>query len=272
MRANNLTISVPYEGCDKACPYCVSKCTGFVKKDRDLMLRNVPKVLTMARLGQVSSVMITGKGEPCLNINDVLLFCDKFREFPLELQTNGIYLSENQYMIGTLANNGMNVIAVSADEFGGTPIELMSKEIHKHGMLLRMTFNVTNNTYAGGEVTFQRLLDYCIKHGVDQLTVRNIVAPNYVEETAQTKWIKEKVDHDLYMKIMMEMDKTCKESGHRIRILPQGSVVYDIKGVSISYSNYCIQDENDTDDIRSLIFQEDGHMYTSWNSNASKLF
>ena len=35
MRANNLTISVPYKGCDKDCPYCVSKMTGYMESDKE---------------------------------------------------------------------------------------------------------------------------------------------------------------------------------------------------------------------------------------------
>jgi hypothetical protein len=275
MRANNLTISIPNKGCDKnpPCPYCVSKCTGVVKEKRDLMLRNIPKVLTMARLGQVSSVMLTGKGEPCLNFNDVLMFCEHFREFPLEIQTNGIWLSRHILTgeVPVLAGQGMNVVAISADEFGSTPIEVLSKAIHDTGMLLRMTFNVTN-AHKFRELTFQSLLDYCIKWDVDQLTIRKIVAPNYTEETEQTEWIKDNVDLLLYPRLMDELKTACKKSGHHIRSLPFGAEVYDVQGVSVSYSNYCIQDDNDMEDIRSLIFLEDGHMYSSWNSKASVLF
>jgi MoaA/NifB/PqqE/SkfB family radical SAM enzyme len=193
MRANNLTISIPNKGCDKSCPYCVSKCTGAIKENRGLMLSNLPKVLTMARLGQVSSVMLTGKGEPCLNFKDVLMFCEHFREFPLEIQTNGIWLSHHLLEVPVLAGHGMNVVAISIDDSGSVPIEKLSKAIHDAGMLLRMTFNVTN-AFKFREFSFQSLLDYCVKWGVDQLTLRKIVAPNYTEETEQSIWIKDKVD------------------------------------------------------------------------------
>jgi hypothetical protein len=273
MRANNLTISIPNKGCDKnpPCPYCVSKCTGAVKEDRGLMLSNLPKVQTMARLGQVSSVMLTGKGEPCLNFQDVLMFCSHFREFPLEIQTNGIWLSNHILKVLVLAEHGMNVIAISVDDSGSAPIEKLSKAIHDSGMLLRMTFNATNS-FKFRELTFQSLLEYCLKWNVDQLTLRKIVAPNYTEKTEQTEWIKDNIDLLLYPRLMDELKTACKKQGHHVRTLPYGAEVYDIQGIAISYSNYCIQDDNDTEDIRSLIYQADGHLYSSWNSEASKLF
>ena len=235
------------------------------------MLSNLPKVQTMARLGQVSSVMLTGKGEPCLNFKDVLLFCDHFREFPLEIQTNGIWLSNHILEVPVLQEHGMNVIAISVDDSGSAPIEKLSKAIHDWGMLLRMTFNVTNG-HKFRELSFQSLLEYCLKWGVDQLTLRKIIAPNYTEETEQTEWIKENIDSLLYPRLIGELKTACIKNGHHIRALPYGAEIYDIQGIAVSYSNYCIQDDNDTEDIRSLIFMENGHVYTSWNSEASKLF
>jgi hypothetical protein len=58
-----------------------------------------------------------------------------------------------------------------------------------------------------------------------------------------------------------------------LRVLPEtGIEVYDIMGMSVCFSDYCIQQENRMEDIRSLIFHQDGHVYTSWDSPASILF
>jgi len=61
------------------------------------------------------------------------------------------------------------------------------------------------------------------------------------------------------------------QHGFLIRELPNLRI-YDYKGLSVSSSDYCMQDESGADDIRSLIFMEDGHLYTNWNSKASILF
>lgn len=133
-----------------------------------------------------------------------------------------------------------------------------------------MTFNVTNSLKFCN-LTFQSLLEYCLKWNIDQLTLRKIVAPNYTNETVQSEWIKENVDPQLYLRLIGEIKQACKK-GHHIRTLPYGGEVYDFYGVAVSYSDYCVQDDNNTEDIRSLIFMENGHVYTAWNSKASILF
>ena len=49
MRAQNLTISVPYKGCDKDCPYCVSKMTGYIESDEGAFYGNMEKVSKIGR-------------------------------------------------------------------------------------------------------------------------------------------------------------------------------------------------------------------------------
>ena len=57
-----------------------------------------------------------------------------------------------------------------------------------------------------------------------------------------------------------------------LRTLPYGAKLYDIYGISVTYFDYCIQDSSNEDDLRSLIFQEDGHLNTNWNSEAGRIF
>lgn len=277
MKANNLTISIPNKGCDKNCPYCVSQCTGLMKTDERMLFRNFPKVLNLARMSQVSSVLLTGKGEPCLNFDSVLDFTHKFKEFPLELQTNGIWLSKNLDKCNVLSSTGMNVIALSIDTLR-TDHSKLARAIHEAGMLLRICYNVTNDKHlrranqSGVIVPFKDILYLARVWGADQLTLRKITIPNHTEETEQSKWIKDNCDDTLWGRLRLEMSQMIAKDGHHLRDLPYGAKVYDLQGVAISYSDYCIQDDNNTEDIRSLIFQEDGHVYTSWNSEASKLF
>ena len=270
MKANNLTICVPYKGCDKSppCPYCVSKITGGVESNIKRMHSNAKKVLTLARIAQVTSVLLTGKGEPFLNFGEILFFSNFFREFPLEIQTNGIRLGKHRMYIEDLARSGMNVIALSADDpySQGGNIANIVKSAHRSGLLVRATINVTRLLEPTGD-TFDKLIGYCREWNVDQLTLRNIVAPNHTADTKETRWIECFSDVKLYDRL-----KAGAESGYLIRTLPTGSRVYDHGGIAVSFSDYCVQDSNNSEDIRSLIFQEDGHMYTSWNSRASMLF
>ena len=121
-------------------------------------------------------------------------------------------------------------------------------------------------------MTFYDFIDLCRAGSVDQLMLRQIVVPNYVEaDSATAKWINENVDPEQYDRLFNEMKDACTVRGRFLRQLHFGPGVYDYKGVSVSYSDYCIQDSNEGEDIRSLIFLEDGHLYTSWNSTASAI-
>ena len=66
MKANNISISIPNKGCRKNCSYCVSKMTGYMKTDKELFINNRHKARRLAEMSEVSSVSITGKGEPSL--------------------------------------------------------------------------------------------------------------------------------------------------------------------------------------------------------------
>ncbi len=46
--------------------------------------------------------------------------------------------------------------------------------------------------------------------------------------------------------------------------LPYGAMLYMYDDISVTYFNYCIQDNHNENDVRSLIFHEDGHLSTSW--------
>ena len=104
LKAENLTISVPNAGCDKNCPYCVSRMTGYVDNDYPKMLRNVSKVIHVARAAEVTSVLFTGKGEPILAYRELIELAGLFNFWPLELQTNGIGLAggDDSLAVGAL--------------------------------------------------------------------------------------------------------------------------------------------------------------------------
>jgi len=269
MRAQNLTISIPYVGCDKDCPYCVSKMTGYMKSWPDLMWTKADKVYNLAKAANVTSVLFTGKGEPLLNRKILLSLIRKFSDWPIEVQTNGIWLSKNLQFLDQLAVDGADIIAVSIDTMKQFwDYNHLFRAIKRRGMVVRVCMNVTGLL---GDDSFFNLFNMLTREKlVDQILFRNITVPNNTsKEHSAAKWIVENVDEhhysDLYHQLM-------DSHPHEIRTLPDGTKVYDVSGVSVTFSDYCIQDSNDSDDIRSLIFQEDGHVYTSWNSKASILF
>lgn len=273
MKAQNLTISLPYKGCDKNCPYCISKMTGPIKTDRNLMVRNIPKVKTLATAANVTSVLLTSKGEPFLDFWEVVKFAVEFNEFPVEVQTNGLWLSklpasEQSAKIGALSTAGVNTVAVSVDTLD--EIEYFSElffQLYDNNIVVRVCVNVTDKLTSSFTVIFDRTADTgCVR----QLLVRNITVPKRHTETADAlkavEWINSNVDDRRFFDLKQGLCLDC------IRTTPFGNRVYDLKGISVIFSDYCLQEANRTEDIRSLVFQEDGHVYTSWNSPASILF
>jgi molybdenum cofactor biosynthesis enzyme MoaA len=271
LKAENLTISVPNLGCDKNCPYCVSRMTGYVENDYAKMLRNFKKVIHVARAAEVTSVLFTGKGEPTLAWRELIELAGRFNFWPLELQTNGIKLARgDDCLLAGLYDAGLDVIAVSIDNREElAAYEGLFSRIRQAGLTSRITVNVTDIL---GDITFSHLLTYCRENAVTQLTLRRIVTPEDPKDEKTVGWIADHVDDNEYLSLMEQARLHVSEHGKLIRTLNHGVEVYDCDGVSFSYSDYCIQERSLGSNIRSLIFLEDGHLYTSWNSRASILF
>jgi hypothetical protein len=110
--------------------------------------------------------------------------------------------------------------------------------------------------------------------------------PNYadLQEVKEIEWIKancsENHYYDLYeeFKAMQPYEERylgqviTRIMAPPLRTLPFGMPVYGYKGVSVAFSDYCVQETHNPEDLRSLIFAEDGHVYTNWANPASILF
>jgi len=280
MKANNLSISVPNKGCDKNCPYCVSKMTGKVETEGvqdalDLMSAKADKIKNFATMAQVSSVSITGKGEPMLNFDAVDTLAYLFKNFPLEIQTNGIVIASNpEYWVKKIKKAKIDIIAISVDHFEDVEkvVIPITKEAHKHHLIVRVTLNITDMLFENEpNLSYEDFFKIFQANGVDQFSIRNVTAPKNSKNQKVSNWIKDHTN-GLYDMFVKEMDVFILEHGTMIRELPYGAVLYDVMGVSITSFDYCIQDKASENDIRSLIFMEDGHLYTAWNSKASRLF
>jgi hypothetical protein len=250
--------------------------TGFLKPSPTLFFRNIEKAKTLAKHANITSVLITGKGEPMLEFDLVMKVIDEFRDFPLELQTNGKLLNENpEIKLSTLAVRGLNVLAISIDN----PNEMIEyaplvKKAQELGMLVRFTVNLTDR-FKG--FAFYNIFEIARRRvEVDQFSIREVTIPTDAIDTEESKnaqeWINKHVPNDFVKRIQFGMKAELEEWGRYLMPLPYGAKLYDLDGVSVTWFDYCVQDSNEGDDIRSLIYQEDGHMYFTWNSKASRLF
>ncbi|MFW6273205.1 MAG: hypothetical protein ACOC2U_05445, partial [bacterium] len=251
----------------------------YVDSNIDLMLKKVEKVKTVAKNCGVNSVLITGKGEPLYNLvsrKETFHLLDAFSEFPLELQTNGIYFRECndvKKLLRLLEQNGLDILAISFDRM--REFEEFSElfPLFKKFFTIRISFNITlrMSKYAA-TIRFKNILEKCLEHNIDQLTIKKITYPKNAKDESVVEWIKDNADENLYKRMLNEAKYEVNNSGMLLRTTNFGTKIYDLKGISFSYSEECIQEQNNSTDIRSLIFLEDGKLYTSWNSKASVLF
>jgi len=244
------------------------------KKDRDKFYRNMTKAFNMAELSGVDTVLISSKGEP---MNDFELTNKAIREgssrFAVELQTNGAALVGNLNKINILYAEGLDVLALSIDRPNDfKKLKPLLVEAERLGLVVRITVVLTDIFDGHGLHWF---LDQCREYGVRQLTFRNATVPTTVLATADShktrEWVEDNTKTNTYDFIMDDLSKNILKS-NLVRRLPFGMSVYDLGGVAVTTIDYCIQDSNDGDDIRSLIYHQDGHMYTSWDKPGSILF
>ena len=278
MKANNLTISIPLRRggprCDKNCPYCISLMTPQVEFNYDLFFHNLEKAKYMANTCSVISVLLTSKGEPCLNFHQLVQAAMAFSDFPLELQTNGIWLRNHPTALQELKAIGVDTIAFSIDGlYQVNELMPITKKIRELGMTTRVCFNVTGKIK---EIGFRLFIASMIGFYIDQILIRQITIPDNILSTDESintqKWIQENTNPDIYTGWYNEFMDLVTEKD-LVRTLPHGAQVYDIDGFAVSFSDYCIQESNNTEDIRSLIYLEDGHLYTSWDKiPSSRLF
>jgi len=274
MKANNLTISIYTPKCKNGCPFCISKMTGDVPYNKELYWRNLDKVKTITLFGGISSILITSKGEPMDNIDDTLRIISYFDSlhFPLELQTNGKFLIKNEKALSTLYKKGLNVLAVSiAKPSDLRESESMLVEAHNVGLVTRLTV-VLGHEWKSEPL--YRLIAYCLDHYVSQLTFRIPTLPDHPVSTNESARVQEWIqaqEPKYYERIITELKSFCTDKT-LIRKLPFGAAVHDIKGIGVTVMDYCIQESSNGDDLRSLVYQTDGHLYTTWDKKGSILF
>src|SRR5512137_774891 len=123
MRIQTFSIVAGSEACNARCPFCVSKMTmshSLGLKEPEVNWRNFRKACQLAARSGVTTVMLTGKGEPTLFPEQISAYLQALQpfDFPLvELQTNGILLGEQSERgrahLEAWSQAGLSLVAVS---------------------------------------------------------------------------------------------------------------------------------------------------------------
>lgn len=274
MKANNLTISIYTPKCKKGCPFCISRMTGELPYNKDLYWRNLDKVKTIALFSGTSSILITSKGEPLDNHEDTLRVINYFDNlhFPVELQTNGLLLIEKPKLLSTLYKSGLNIIALSIRN----PSDLsllrdVALQANRENLIVRLTI-VLNNEWK--DESFHSILKYCKETNVRQLTFRLPTIPEVYADTKESMLVRQWISNQnsKHWKQILDTLNFNATKSNMVRELSFGAKVHDVEGVGITVMDYCIQENSKENDLRSLIYQTDGHLYTTWDKKGSILF
>lgn len=287
MKIQTFSVVVGGPACNAKCPYCVSRLTGCTngidvgQKAMDIKKRNFNIACNFAKMSGVSTVLLTGKGEPTLYPDHITRYLEQLEkwQFPfIELQTNGIVLNELQDELKEWYDAGLTTVSLScASKYEDNNEKIFGKDIrlekniellHRIGFSVRISCVMTD-AYVSGISDIVTFVDWCKYNGVEQFTVRPAtnISLNEINgddiKTGVHQWIEENTQ-----KVWTNMQDICwwfddSKNATTLLTLAHGAKVYDCNGQNISL-NSCLTRSDNPDDIRQLIFSSDGHLRFDW--------
>jgi len=302
MKIQTLSIVAGSTECNARCPFCVSKmtCANGVKPGTTVVnWRNFHKACRLALLSGVTTVMITGKGEPTIFPNQIDEFLHEVKRYELplvELQTNGILFSKKGPMGLVLDNHvkswyqdGLSTVAISvvhyADELNNriyNPYEeeypSLSKTIrylHGIGFSVRLSCVLVKG-YIDSVKSMIGMIEYAKDHEVEQLTFTPVNRTTAKKDDEHWKWAESHaLDASELNGIRGFFDVDSERKGVTVLMhLLHGATVYDVKGQNVCYSE-CLNlntfGHARHPELRNLIFFPDGHLRYDWQYSGAIL-
>ena len=298
MKIQTFSIVVGTSACDANCPFCISHTTGFdqIPKNRDINWRNFDKACKLAQLAGTTTVLLTGKGEPSLYPQEILLYVRTAADhFPfIELQTNAIrigHLAQGNpnkatpldiSILKRWFDAGLNTIAISVVDILTENNQKVYHEdypdlsktidlLHEIGFTVRLCVMMQNGMVDNPDRVHD-VVNFCRSRRVAQLTMRPIRRPilpvlsgnkeaDYVDQNGLSQRQIDVIAD--YIETAGTHISTIMNGGHAAK-------VYDILGQNLCLSD-CLTVEPSNDDIRTLIFYPDGHLYTDWQFTGARL-
>jgi pyruvate-formate lyase-activating enzyme len=294
MKFQTLSLVAGTQACNAKCPFCVSRMTGMDyidSKPEDINQRNLRKALRLAEIGNVTTVIITGKGEPFLFPSHITTYMDQLATFNfpfIELQTNAGIIEMDEFkgvnidtMLNTWATFGLTTILISNVGFDNDlnhkvyfphkkswiDIEKVVKKIQKHGINVRLTtVGIENGIDSPDKI--KKLIEWADFLGVKQVTWRPVNKPTTNNNDGTVfEWVKA---NGLRQQQVDNIRDYVVRNGTLLYKLVHGAAVYDLHGKNFCVSNCLTHDPNE-ETVRQLIFFPDGSLYTDWQFKGSVL-
>lgn len=289
MKIQTMSIIAGSAACNARCPFCVSKMTpsaGIEEKLQDVNWRNFDKACRYAEQNDVSTVLITGKGEPTLFPELITQYLSHMKDynFPfIELQTNGLVFQkkDDDYRkhLQDWYDLGMTTIALSVvhydDEknreiyapYGQYPnLEKTIGMLHEQGYSVRLSCMMAKG-YIDSIESLEAMVDYAKENKVEQLTVRRVEKPENSRNAKAAEWVEKNYLPNTEIGMMRDY---LDANGKRLMELPHGAIVYDYKGQNVCLNN-CLTIDPKGETIRQLIFFPDGHLRYDWQYEGAVL-
>jgi hypothetical protein len=241
-----------------------------VKENLYLFKENLLRVQSLAGRIGVTHVLITGKGEPFENPELLQEVCSMFyHDYPIEIQTAFKDFTKDHMSILAYTD----VLAISVDHPDQLDDVGWWQELTAHNFIVRLSV-ILSNRFDGFKLGW--FIEKCKELGIRQLTIRLPTVPKNRRGTPLSDKTAEWIEHNtipyIYERILSEVDEYANKGMiTHIRDLQFGADVWDIDGISFTSMKYCVE-SNNGDTIRSLIYQSDGHLYTTWDSPGSILW
>lgn len=277
--------------CDAKCPFCISKQTpqNGINDCKVQHGQRFEKALSLALKSGATTAMITGKGEPTLNpeqITRYLEILDKY-DFPIiELQTNGMRLQEESMKpyLREWLRLGLTIINISCVSHRiGINREVYGKKfdhipdivkyLQAAGFSVRIGVIMVKG-WIDSLTTVHTFIDYMRQHRFDfpyQLTFRPVALPPVQnEKNGVYSWTKEHLISQQNLDRLVNWFSNPKHA-KALLPLPHGGQIYDYQGQNVCLTN-CMTSNDNTYNIRQLIFFPDGTLRYDWTYTGAIIF
>lgn len=279
MKFHTMSLVAGNGACNADCVYCIGKKTvdmggavqGGINKHR------LKTACLLAERCGVTTVLITGKGEPTLYKHQIISYLEELNyRFPLvELQTNGYIddLTSTIPFIQETVRLGLTTVCISRASLDDDinkrfmnldfPMKRLQVTIgicQAWGLSVRMNFVGCS----GGIDTFDKLKE-CARWakdiGVAQVTWRPVHIPkgnphlDYLKLTASQ-------EIDIYSNMICNAVTLLR--------LPHNGIVFDLEGQNVCLTN-CLTRNSDPEQIRQLIFYPNGELYYDWQYPGARI-
>lgn len=297
MKIQTFSVIVGDTACNAHCPFCVSKMTPEcgVGSDMGINLKNFRKSCQFAKDSGVSTVLMTGKGEPLLEKNRKNLFLHlsvlSHYKFPfVEIQTNGtevMNMSEDElYKLSDLGVSTFIISCVHYDREKNRKIynknypdlEELVDFLHAKYFSVRLSC-VMLRDYIGDLDSLLTFVGRCKEWGVEQFTARPVMNAIKVEnicgkddrdpEKEMYRWTEEQRREIQMSEILGHFN--FEKPAVKLLELMHGATVYDYNGQNVCLSN-CLTESTSIDEVRQIIFFPDGHLRFSWQYPGAIIF